>query len=586
MNEATWRPLRLLNLEKVRGTAVSPTLTSTPTLPDQMMLRSRSTIFSLLIGLCLIPLLLANFCQRVRAEEEAPDAEITRYIPDDALAAVIVSPREWLNSPMLEMFPLEIMQVQVQEELGIDPFDVKQIKAVVTLDPATMQPAFGSITTLTGEMDFTQVRAGFHAREDMIQVSGHETYPVDGPPGTVVAMIDKKTLFFGTANLLQSMLDAERGTGQLPALLRTMSDDSGVNIAMVMDPIRPMVSQVAMQSANELAPGLQPLTQIPGLTDAIKVHIGLRDNKGSMRVALVGTDDVAAQRIQSILIDSMAAARELGIAEINRSLAGSAESDAMREAADKYANRMADMIMKTLQPQLDGDEVSIETQSEASIATTGILVGLLLPAVQTARTAARRMSMSNNMKQVMLAFHNYHGTFNRLPPSAITDKEGEPLLSWRVAILPFVEEQGLYQKFHLDEPWDSEHNLPLSKELPAVYGSPNTRTPAGQTILQAVVGDDIGMKPLKETRFRDFLDGLSNSVMILQVDADAAVIWSKPEDLEIDMDNPLEHLGNAEMGGFHVGMGDGAVKFISKNVDPELFKKMLTRAGGERVDIP
>lgn len=550
------------------------------------MTRSLPAIYMLLVGLWFTHLLPAEFCTRAGAQEASPDADITRYIPDDALAAVVVSPREWLTSPMLEMFPLEIMQVQMKEEFGIDPFDIQQIKSVVSLDPATMQPAFGSITTLTGEMDFTLVRAGFHARDEMIQVGGHETYPVNGPPGTVLAMIDKNTLFYGTANLLPVMLDASQGTGKLPATLRTMSDDSGVNVVVVMDQIRPIVSQAAMQSANNLAPDLQPITQIPGLTDALKIHVDFHDNNASVQVVLVGTDEVAAQRIESILVDSIAVARELAIAEINRSLAHSAPSDAMRQATNQYANRVADTITQALQPTRDGDEVTIDAQSGISIATTGMFVGLLLPAVQAARTAARRMSMSNNMKQVMLALHNYHDAYNRLPPAAITDPEGKPLLSWRVAILPFVEEQELYQKFHLDEPWDSEHNLPLSKELPGVYRSPNTATIDGKTVLQGVVGDDIGMKPLERTQFRDFIDGLSNSIMILQVDADAAVVWSKPEDLEIDMDNPLEHLGNAERGGFHIGMGDGSVRFMTQDIDPELFKKMLTRAGQEVIEFP
>lgn len=555
------------------------------------MTRSCTTICALLLSLWLAHLPPGEFCQVVAAEdtpssEDAPSSAITRYVPDDALAAVIVSPTHWLKSPMLEMFPLEVMRVQITEELGIDPFDVQEIKVVVSLDPVTMQPAFGSITTLTGAMNFAQVRKGFQTGAEMIQVHGHETYPVEGSPGTVLAMIDEQTLFIGTASLIQDMLDAEQGTGKLPSMLRTMSGDDALKAVVVMDQVRPMLSQVAMQNARVLPEGLQSLAQIPGLTDAIKIQIDLFDSTGSFHVALVGTDEVAAQRIESILVDAIAAARVLGIAEVQRSLADPAQSDAMREAANKYANRIADLITKTLRPTLDGDEVSLDVHSGMSVATTGVLVGLLLPAVQAARTAARRMTVSNNMKQVLLAFHNYHSAYKHLPPSAIVDEQGNPLLSWRVAILPFMDEQELYEKFHLDEPWDSEHNLPLSKELPEVYSARNVPTPAGMTVLQAVVGDDVGLRPLQQTVFRDFPHGLSNSVMIVQVDADAAVIWSKPEDLEIDLDNPLEHLGNAEMGGFHVGMADGAIKFIPSNVDPGLFKKMLKRAGDEPMDLP
>lgn len=551
------------------------------------MTRSHTTYYLLLAGLWLAQQFSGQLIQPIAAAENAPSATaITKYVPADAMAAVIVSPTKWLNSPMLEMFPMEVMRVQIAEQVGIDPFDIQEIKTVVLLDNATMQPAFGSITTLDGDMDFELVRGSVNAREEMVQVDGYETYPVDGPPGTVISMIDEQTLFYGTASLIQKMLDAEEETGKLPSLLHTMSGDEAIKIAVVMDQVRPMVSGVAMQSANNLPPDLQPLAQIPGLTDAIKIQIDLLDTTGSLQVALVGMDEAAAQRIQSILVDAIVAARELGIAEINRNLGDSEQSKAMREATNKYANRMADMITNTLQPKLNGDEVSLDAQSGVSIATTGVLVGLLLPAVQAARTASRRMSVSNNMKQVMLAMHNYHAAYNRLPPAAISDEDGNPLLSWRVAILPFMEEQELYEEFHLDEPWDSEHNLPLSKELPDVYDSPNAPTPAGMTVLQAVVGDNMGLRPIEKTGFRDFLDGISSSILIMQVDTDAAVIWSKPEDLEIDLDSPLEHLGSAEMGGFHVGMADGAIKFITENVDPELFQKMLTRAGKEPIQVP
>lgn len=571
----------------MRGKFTPHSLPHFNTLSGEIMTRSRMKKLLFLVGLWCVPVVWGGMIKPVAAAEgSSPAKAITKYVPADAMAAVIVSPTKWLNSPMLEMFPLEVMRVQMAEQVGIDPFDIQESKMVVLLDNATMQPAFGSMTTLAGEIDFELVRNAVNARQEMIQVDGYETYPVDGPPGTVIAMINEQTLFYGTASLIRKMLDAEEETGKLPSLLQTMSGDAAVKIAVVLDQVRPMVSGVAMQNANNLAPDLQPLAQIPGLTDAIKIQIDMLEATGSLKVALVGTDEVAAQRIQSILIDSIAAARVLGIAEINRSLADSDQSEAMREATNQYANRIADMVTNALQPKLNDDEVSLEAQSGISIATTGVLVGLLLPAVQAARTAARRMSMSNNMKQVMLAMHNYHAAFNRLPPAAISDEDGNPLLSWRVAILPFIEEQELYEKFHLDEPWDSEHNLPLSKELPLVYESPNAPLPAGKTVLQAVVGDGMGLRPTEETGFRDFRDGLSNSVMILQVDADAAVIWSKPDDLEIDMDSPLEHLGSAEMGGFHIGMADGSIRFITENVDPELFKKMLTRAGKEPIQVP
>jgi len=88
----------------------------------------------------------------------------------------------------------------------------------------------------------------------------------------------------------------------------------------------------------------------------------------------------------------------------------------------------------------------------------GILVALLLPAVQSAREAARRAQCSNNLKQIALAFHNYHDTYRTFPPAYIPDEDGNPKHSWRVLILPFLEQRALYEQYNFDEPWDSPNN--------------------------------------------------------------------------------------------------------------------------------
>ncbi len=118
-----------------------------------------------------------------------------------------------------------------------------------------------------------------------------------------------------------------------------------------------------------------------------------------------------------------------------------------------------------------------------------ILIALLLPAVQAAREAAQRAQCTNNLKQIGLALHNYHDTYGTFPPPAITDANGNPLLSWRVAILPFLGEDGLYNQFHLDEPWDSPNNQPLSFQLPSVYKCPSQpESVPPMTTYQVIVG--------------------------------------------------------------------------------------------------
>lgn len=237
--------------------------------------------------------------------------------------------------------------------------------------------------------------------------------------------------------------------------------------------------------------------------------------------------------------------------------------------------------------------VSTGNMGAAAPAVIGVGVALLLPAVQQARTAARRSQDKNNLKQIGLAFHNFHDVYRHFPAAASVDAKGKKLLSWRVHILPFVEAAPLYEQFHLDEPWDSEHNKKLIEKMPEVYASPHdpelaakgkTRyvAPRGKGTMFEGDGKTEGNVPQGKS-VRDILDGTSNSIMIVVAKPDAAVIWTKPDDLEIDFKNPLKSLSGSALHGFHALFGDGTVRFINDLINPEVMKALLTINGDEAV---
>ena len=224
----------------------------------------------------------------------------------------------------------------------------------------------------------------------------------------------------------------------------------------------------------------------------------------------------------------------------------------------------------------------------ASPATTGILVALLLPAVQQARTAARRNQSINNLRQIGLAALNYESALQRFP-SAKYGKDGNAGLSWRVAILPFIEEQELYEQFHLDEPWDSEHNRQLIDKMPAIFCSPHSgNSPEdGKTNYVAIGRPDAVISGAGEgVKIRQIKDGTSRTILAVEVDDEHAVAWTSPEDFAWNPENPQQGLGGGLPSHFLAVFADCHVQAIEVTIDAETLEALVTRDGGEPVTLP
>jgi prepilin-type processing-associated H-X9-DG protein len=222
-------------------------------------------------------------------------------------------------------------------------------------------------------------------------------------------------------------------------------------------------------------------------------------------------------------------------------------------------------------------------------AVAPVAVALLLPAVQSARSAARRAQSVNNLKQIGLALHNYHSANDRFPPQAITDKGGKPLLSWRVTILPFVEQNGLFNEFKLDEPWDSPHNKALLERMPTTYTIPGAEGEPGMTFYRGFSGERTLFDPKVKggVGIASVTDGTSNTIGV--VEAREAVPWTKPDE-EIPFDaaakpeqakDLLPALGNHFPGGFNALFLDGSVRFLKLSTSPLVLRALITRNGGE-----
>lgn len=221
-------------------------------------------------------------------------------------------------------------------------------------------------------------------------------------------------------------------------------------------------------------------------------------------------------------------------------------------------------------------------------AGTGLLVGLMLPAVQAAREAARRSTSMNNLKQIALGMLVSMEIRNRFPSAAICDKDGKPLLSWRVEILPFIDEAELYDQFRRDEPWDSEHNKKLLARMPMTYVDPGA-DPAEPGMTRYIVPTGAGTvfpNQSEGLRIDDISDGLSNTILCVEAEPGKAVPWTKPDDLAFDARKPLAGLENSRPEGFLAAFCDGHVQLLSGNIAADVLTALFSPAGKESVQLP
>jgi hypothetical protein len=222
-------------------------------------------------------------------------------------------------------------------------------------------------------------------------------------------------------------------------------------------------------------------------------------------------------------------------------------------------------------------------------------VALLLPAVQSARAAAAQSQASNNLKQQLLALHNFHDTYRRFPAAYSVDEDGKPLLSWRVHILPFIEQQVLYEQFHLDEPWDSEHNKKLIAKMPKTYAAPGSKAAEGKTNYLAAGGKHgviiaptgRGARSAADgTGMASILDGTSNTIALVEATDNLAVEWTKPVEWVPNDKEPIKGLMGLRPRGFLVGLCDGSVRMLPETVATDDLRSFFTRDDGRAVNWP
>jgi prepilin-type processing-associated H-X9-DG protein len=234
--------------------------------------------------------------------------------------------------------------------------------------------------------------------------------------------------------------------------------------------------------------------------------------------------------------------------------------------------------------ELDGSEVvlapKVPSLTSAYASMAAVSLGFMLPAVEKTREAAGRAKDANNLKQIGLGMHGFHDSNGFFPAQdgKMWDRKGG--LSWRVHLLPYIDQQALYNQFHLDEPWDSPHNKALVGRMPPTYASPLAADPPGQTRYKVFSGKDAVIFPGSKTTLVQITDGTSNTILV--VGGGKPVVWTQPDDIEFAGTAAPAALALPGHTGCNVLMCDGSVRWVELGrLTPARLKAAITRNGGE-----
>jgi hypothetical protein len=244
-------------------------------------------------------------------------------------------------------------------------------------------------------------------------------------------------------------------------------------------------------------------------------------------------------------------------------------------------------LVSRLRTEVAGDRIRVTADAD-------VAADLVSSVLEPVRESAIRSVCSNNEKQIILAIHNYNASHkDAFPPAYSTSPDGKPLLSWRVLILPYLDQQGsLYKEFHLDEPWDSPHNRALIARMPEVYRCPMESTEAaraGKTRYVAPRGTGTFFRGAQPINVKEITDGTSYTIAFIDGGDDRAVPWTKPDDWDVSpaATDPFRGIFEAHRSrrrhGTTAAMADGAVRFLTDKIKPATLRALLTVAGNEVV---
>lgn len=422
-----------------------------------------------------------------------------------------------------------------------------------------------------------------------VEVAGRTAYQISWREAVLV--LDEKTILGGPIASIEEMLNAKQASGHVAAKLLAEEGEFDAFLATDLDgwdEFRRLLRKMFDRDGPKLPGQFQNVPNTLMKVKAASLRADVSE-KGTLATITVSpyegadTDAIHQEVTQAI---------QLGQQSYNFFVALGTPPDLPEEAKKGLA--LVTEIVQGVKVSKDGDDVVVTLPHPAGTVEYVKSVG---PAILAAQDAAKLARFRNNLKQVGISFHNFHDTYNHMPAAgAFVDGDGKPGLSWRVAILPYIEQGNLYEQMNLEEAWDSETNKNFLEQMPPVYESPGVTEP-GMTTMMVLTGEKTafhgkyepvaeGASMLRGPQFRNYTDGLSNTILAVYASPEKAVPWTKPADLVFDPAKPIESIGGIPESGLQVLICDGSVRVLSKDIAEDVLRNLAIHNDGNPVEIP
>ena len=378
-----------------------------------------------------------------------------------------------------------------------------------------------------------------------------------------ICFLNSQTLLYAPEATVKAAIDRKGSAESTPLATQLQSlQDRDVAVAIDISPLNKLMQSGSLNLPFPVQLFAAPILKCKYLSLAADIEGG-----HLLQVNLVAADEAGAKQLHAMLNPTLLDAIKKGKA---------AKNDPNMSPTAAAFVPMGEQLLDGTSLTQTGDSLSLVVTRPASL---GDLPTLVRPLIAEAAQRQRAARARNDLKQIGLGMYNYHDSHGSFPAHDQGAK-GPVGLSWRVHILPYVDEAPLYNEFHQDEPWDSEHNKSLIPRMPKIYGN----SPEGKSSIHVFLGEatPLGGKPIGIVHV---LDGTSNTILVVRAGEDTADIWTKPGGLAFDKANPIQALGNIGET-FDALFMDASARSLPKSIDPATLGNLIQHSDGNSVEIP